>query len=225
MPDLTQTALGQNYRRTQVGTTRFGTRQLQLYEIHIYGLSDAVYDSFYDDSRDITLDDTDGVDQPGIVELKSGTVLEAVLRGVQKMAEIYIVGQPDFYTDPNYNELIITIGVNADTVSSGGEQWNISPFGSNPQLYNPRAESLEDAIGGSVEKWAIDNGTYWDGLDVYPVYLDGDSTSSYGSYALAKTDPTVQAVRDARKAQNAALKVARANSDRPSYTAKNKNPG
>jgi hypothetical protein len=228
-PGNVSNALAQNYRRTRVGSSTFGTRTIQLYEIHIYGLSDTVYENFFSNGRGIiegtVVPGMDpnlpwGIDQPLAYELADGNIAEAILRGVQEMGEIYIVGAPDFYTDPGYNELVITVGLSADTINSGWEQ----EIGN--AVFNPNATWLEGVIGDSVEQWAIDHEEYWDGLDVYPVYLYGDSTSEpIGPFALAKTDPTVQALRAAKQAKNAALKQARASAGRTGYTAKTKRPG
>ena len=216
--------LAQNYRRTRVGNSQFGTRQLQMYEIHIYGLSDLVAnnDNVYSGSRPIVLDGTDDVDQPPIVELASGNIVEAILRGVQQMAEIYLVGQPDYYNyDPDDNELVITIAVSADTVDSYWEQ--IANYNnSGTQNSNPNSLSFYGVIGDSVDDWARTHEEYWLDLDVYPAYLNGDSTDTYGPVALAKTDPAVQATREARKAQSVAQRAARIAAGHASYTPKMK---
>ena len=66
-PGNVDNSLAQNYRRVRVGNSQFGTRQIQLYEIHIYGLSDAAV-SALEDGRNIRLDGTDFIDQPAIYE-------------------------------------------------------------------------------------------------------------------------------------------------------------
>ena len=218
--------LAQNYRRTRVGDAQFGTRQIQMYEVHIYGLSDAVADNnnVYSGSRPIVLDGTDEIDQPPIVELASGNIVEAIVRGVQEMAEIYIVGQPNYYNyDPDNNELTITIAVSADTVDSELEQsFNHSVNGA--QNWNPRATTLINCIANSVDNWAQTHEEYWLDLDVYPVYLQGTSTTPFGPFALSLTDPLVQATREARKAQSVAQRAARIAAGHASYTPKMKRP-
>ena len=214
--------LAQNYRRTRVGNSQFGTRQLQMYEIHIYGLSDAVADNdnVYNGSREIVLDGTDDMDQPPIVELKSGSIVEAILRGVQEMAEIYPVGHPDYYNyEPDDNELVITVAVSADTVESNWEQY-LHYNDNGTQNFNPNSLSFYDVIGASVDDWANTHEEYWADLDVYPAYLNGDSTDTYGPYALAKLDPVQVAVKDAQKARSAAKKAARVAAGKVSYTPK-----
>ena len=214
--------LAQNYRRVRVGNSQLGTRQLQMYEIWIYSLSDVVADNgnVYNGSRSIILDNTEEMDQPPIAELASGNIVEAILRGVQVMAEIYMVGHVYYYNnDTNDNDLVITVLVSADTVESGQEQ-NLDNTGQTS--YNPNSLSFYDAIGSSVEAWAIDHSEDWDGLDVYPTYLNGDGTDYYGLYALAKLDPVNVAVKDAQKARGAAMKAARIAANKVSYTPKMK---
>jgi hypothetical protein len=214
--------LAQNYRRTRVGNSQFGTRQLQMYEIHIYGLSDAVADNdnVYEGSRDIVLDGTDDIDQPPISELKSSSIVEAILRGVQEMAEIYLVGHPDYYHyDPDNNELVITVAVSADTVESNWEQY-INRDNNGSQNFNPNSLNFYSAIGNSVDDWASTHEEYWEDLDVYPAYLIGDGTDTYGPWALARLDPTQVAVKDAQKARSAAKKAVRVAAGKVSYTPK-----
>jgi hypothetical protein len=193
-----------------------------MYEIWIYGLSDALAyeDNVYSGSRSIVLDNTDeDMDQPPIAELAAGNIVEAILRGVQEMAEIYMVGHVDYYNDgPDYNNLVITVLVSADTVESGQEQ-NLD---NNGQNYNPNSQSFYDVVGSSVDAWAYDHSEDWDGLDVYPTYLQGDGTSYYGLYALAKLDPVNVAVKDAQQARGAAMKAARIAANKVSYTPKMK---
>lgn len=224
MPNLINTDLGQNYRRTRVSTSLFGTRTIQLYEIWIYGLVDSVVDNLYDNSREIIQDDTDGIDQPQITELASGSIVEAILRGAQVMSELYIVGRPDYYSEePNYNDLVITIGVSADTVQSGWEQYVNYYLNGDKQNYNPNATALETVIGNSVDEWATRNEQTWDYIDVYPVYLNGDSTETNGpGFALAKDDPAKVALRAAQKAKRAEAKASLQNPK--SYAPKMKRP-
>ena len=197
-PGNVSNALAQNYRRTQVSVSRFGTRTIQFYEIHIYGLSDAVANALDDGHREIWKEGNDDVDQPVTWELAGGHIVEAIIRGVQVMGEVYIVGAYDTnYEEPNYNDLIITVGVAADTVESLWEQlWDTY----NTVNYNPHATSLINSIGDSVDLWASDNNTYWDGIDVYPAFLVGDYTDTYGPFALNRNDPAVQGLRAAKKA-------------------------
>ena len=221
MPNLINTELAQNYRRVRVGTSQLGTRQLQMYEIWIYGLSDVVADNgnVYNGSRSIILDNTDDMDQPPIAELASGNIVEAILRGVQEMAELYMVGQVYCYNyGTDYNDLVITVLVSADTVESGQEQ-NLD---NNGQNHNPNSQSFYDVVGSSVDAWAYDHSEDWDGLDVYPTYLNGDGTDYYGDLALAKLDPVNVAVKDAQRARSAAMKAARIAANKVSYTPKMK---
>ena len=214
--------LAQNYRRVRVGNSQHGTRQLQMYEIWVYGLSDALADNsnVYNGARNIILDNTDDIDQPPVAELAAGNIVEAILRGVQQLAEIYMVGHVDYYhEDPDYNNLVITVLVSADTVESGQEQ-NLDNTGQTG--YNPNSLNFYDAIGSSVDAWAIDHSEDWDGLDVYPTYLQGDGTSYSGDYALAKLDPVNVAVKDAQRARGAAMKAARIAANKVSYTPKMK---
>jgi hypothetical protein len=213
--------LAQNYRRVRVGNSQLGTRQLQMYEIWVYGLSDALADNYnmYNGSREIVLDNTEDMDQPPMAELAAGNIVEAILRGVQEMAEIYMVGQVDYYhIDPDYNNLVITVVVGADTV----ESWQEQNLDNNGQNYNPNSQTFSNAIGDSVDAWAIDHSEDWEGLDVYPTYLQGDGTSYYGMYALAKLDPVNVAVKDAQRARGAAMKAARTAAGKVSYTPKSK---
>lgn len=223
MPNLLNSDLAQNYRRTHVGTSRFGTRTLQLYEIWIYGLSDNVANTLFDGSRDTNLED-DSADQPSAVELAGGSIIEAILRGAQVMGEIYVVGQPDtFNNDPDDNDLVITIGVAADTLDSGWEQYVGTYFSNSQQNSNNNATDLYYSIGDNVDEWADRNGEYWNDLDVWPVFLVGESTSNaYGPFALPKDDPARVAYRAAKQAKRAEAKASLQNPK--SFTPKMKRP-
>lgn len=210
-PGNVDNSLAQNYRRVRVGNSQFGTRQIQLYEIHIYGLSDAAV-SALEDGRNIRLDGTDFIDQPAIYELDGGSVLEAVIRGVQVMAEIYMVGFPEWFNnDPDDNELTITVGVGADTVESFWEQVE------GAQTANQNSNRLIDCIGDSVDQWCAEDGSSFSDLDVYPAFLTGSATDTWGPVALAKTDPANVAVKEARQAKNAAQRAANLAAGRVGY--------
>ena len=85
--------VAQNYRRVTTGGSNLGTRRIQFYQIAVYGLSDAVVDAL-DDYRVVNNTEID-IDQEPEREFRTATVAEAVIRAVQSMSEVYIVGAHD----------------------------------------------------------------------------------------------------------------------------------
>jgi hypothetical protein len=132
-----------------------------------------------------------------------------------------MVGVVEWYDyDIDENELYFTIGVAADTISSQQEQDALDTNGS--QNFNPNATNLINSIGDSVDAWASENGSGFSGLDVYPAFITGNATDTYGPVALPKTDPAVVALKEARQAKNVAQRAANVSAGRVGYTPKSK---
>lgn len=173
MPDLSNTDIGNNYRRALDNFSRFGTRKLVWYVITVYGLSDAVIDTLYNDEETYYGDrgyptyPTEWIETPG-------NILEAIQRGVQLIAEPYAYGDwDDYQMAPDYNDITITAIVAADTVLDAAGQDN-SPVPANPNSYTVETAIL-DAISGFTN----------DGVDVNRAYMVGDYINQ-GSSALAR---------------------------------------
>ena len=170
MPSLYNTDLGQNARRVATGGSNYGTRRIQFYQITVYGLSDAEVAKF-NDYRIVNNTEVD-IDQEPEREFRSATMLEAVIRGVQSNAELYIVGAHDVDgTDtPGYNNLKLTVGVASDTFSSGWEMENRDVPPSGPPNNNPYlTETIEYALDGYRDEFSAQ----YDGFDVRPVFIYG----------------------------------------------------
>jgi hypothetical protein len=103
-----------------------------------------------------------------------GSIIEAIQRGVQLVAEPYAYG--DWMTtqeDPNYTDLTITAIVASDTFDDDAEQGNIVPRNSN-------SYTLEGAILDAIDNF------YNEGVNVSRAYITGDIISQ-GASALARS--------------------------------------
>ena len=169
MPDLRNTYVGANHRRVIDNFSRFGTRKLAFYKIYIYGLSDAVRDTLYNDEEIYDPEfPREWIETPG-------NILEAVYRGVQLVAEPYAFGDWDIYEDTtDYNDLYLTVIVAADTFLDDTGQQD-SPVPANPNSY-----SLENAIADAIADFAND------GLYCERMILRGDYLDTTGDYALGR---------------------------------------
>ena len=181
MPDLTNDPIGSNHRRALDNFSRFGTRKLAYYAIRIYGVTDAVMDN---------LDATEDVYDPEYprewIET-SGNILEAMQRGVQLMAEPYAYGDWDYDTyEPDYNVLMITAIVAADTVLDETGQ-NDSPVPANQNSYTLQS-AIEAALGNDFVN---------DGVEVERMILRGDYLDTTGDYALNRNAPANKTRREA----------------------------
>lgn len=189
-------SVAQNYRRVATGGSNYGTRRIQFFQIAVYGLSDAVVDAL-DDYRVVNNTEID-IDQEPEREFRTATVAEAVIRAVQSMSEVYIVGAHDVdQEDPDYNDFYLIVGVSTDTVSSGNEM-NERDEDFTTDNYNPY---ISDALDDALDVYSYDY------FDVYPVMIYGDHWSSTGYNAMPA--PELKALRMARKTAGAAARLAR----------------
>ena len=171
MPDLTNDPIGFNHRRALDNFSRFGTRKLVFYTITVYGLSDATMDVIWNDEENY---DAAGDEYPPEWIEQPGSILEAIQRGVQLIAEPYAYGDwDDNQEDPDYNDITITAIVAEDTVLDAEGQ-DDSPVPANSNSYTVETAIL-DAISGFVN----------DGVEVYRAYMVGDYIDQ-GSSALAR---------------------------------------
>jgi len=185
--------LAQNYRRVATGGSNYGTRRIQFYQITVYELSDAEVAKL-DDYRLVNNTEID-IDQEPEREFKQATVAELVVRAIQSVAEVYIVGAHDVDSNgTDDNDFYLTIGVSGDTYSSGFEMDTrddpATRRNNNPYL----REALEDVFDN------IDSPAN-DGFDVYPTFIYGDHFSTF-------TYPNTMS-RAERKAASATARLAR----------------
>jgi len=187
MPDLTQgpsSYVAANYRRALDNFSRFGTRKLVFYVITVYGLTDDTMNVLYD------LEETyqgEGQSYPTEWIEYPGSIIEAVQRGVQLVAEPYHYGDWDTIEEsPNYTDLTITAMVASYTFEDSAEQ-------SEHNSTNSHSYTLENAILDAIANFPND------GVEVRRAYLVADGIST-GSYALART----RGGSDAHKASMAA---------------------
>lgn len=191
MPNLYNTDLAQNARRTATGGSNYGTRRIQFFQIGVYSLSDAEVAKL-DDYRFVNNTEVD-IDQEPEREFRTATVAELVIRAVQSVAEVYIVGAHDVDSNgPDDNDFYLTIAVSGDTFSSGNEMDNrddpATRRNNNPYM-SEALDDVLDVIGGPGD---------W---DVYPVFIYGDHFASVGSTrALSRVE---------RKAASATARLAR----------------
>jgi hypothetical protein len=188
-------SVAQNYRRVATGGSNYGTRRIQFYQIVVYGLSDAEVAKL-DDYRVVNNTEVD-IDQEPEREFKQATVAELVVRAVQSVSEVYIVGAHDVdQEEPDYNDFYLIIGVSGDTYSSGFEMDErddpATRDNNNPYLN----EALDDVFNNM-------NSPTHDGYDVYPTFIYGDHFSTI-------TYPNTMS-RAERKAASAPARLARRN--------------
>jgi hypothetical protein len=191
MPNLYNTDLAQNARRTATGGSNYGTRRVQFFQITVYSLSDAEVAKL-DNYRAVNNTEID-IDQEPEREFKTATIAELVVRAVQSVAEVYIVGAHDVDSNgEDDNDFYLIVGVAGDTFSSGNEMDNrddpATTDNNNPYMTDALDDVL-DFIGGPGD---------W---DVYPVFIYGDNFASVGgTSALSRVE---------RKAASAAARLAR----------------
>jgi hypothetical protein len=180
-------SVAQNYRRVATGGSNYGTRRIQFYQITVYGLTDAEVAKL-DNYRAVNNTEID-IDQEPEREFTSATVVEAILRAVQVMGEIYIVGAHDVDQEvPDYNDLYLLVGVAGDTISSGWEMDERDPDDTNDNFNNYlQFGTLADALDDFTT----------DGWDAYPVMIYGDHFTSTGMWAMPS--PQLAEQRSARK--------------------------
>ena len=228
MPNLYNTDVAQNARSIRVGDTKFGTRRIQLYTVYLTGLTTSeaekitLKDPTQPDSgaRQI-VEDSDisygmgGIgDQPPAIEYRGPTILEAIVRGVQKLAEVYAVHYPFITeTDPDWWDLTITIAVNADTVQSAWEQIQsgAGPW-TPPQNVNDNSEWLLYSVISAVDAYDPVGG--YDNIDVNGTVILGDQVSGFTPVALSQS-PEGRALHLANKAARLAQGGGRQGSRNP----------
>jgi len=191
MPNLLNTDLAQNYRRVATGGSNLGTRRIQFFQIGVYGLTNAEVAKL-DDYR-VVNNTGDDIDQEPEREFRSATVAELVVRAVQSMAEVYIVGAHDVDSNGvDDNDFYLIVGISGDTFSSGNEMDNRDDPATR-RNYNPyltgALEDVLDVVGGPQ------------GWDVYPAFIYGDHFAQIGySNNLSRAE---------RKAASATARLAR----------------
>jgi len=187
--------LAQNYRRVATGGSNYGTRRIQFYQIVVYSLSDAEVAKL-DNYRYVNNTEVD-IDQEPEREFRTATVAELVVRAIQSVAEVYIVGAHDVnHENPNDNDFYVIIGVSGDTYSSGFEMDTRDDPATRANNNEYLNEALHDVFN-NMDSPAND------GYDVYPTFIYGDHFSTI-------TYPNTMS-RAERKAASAAARLARRN--------------
>jgi len=190
-------SVAQNYRRVSTGGSNYGTRRVQFYQIEVYGLTDAEVAKL-DNYRAVNNTEID-IDQEPEREFRSATVVEAILRAVQVMGEVYIVGAHDVdQEEPDYNDLYLIVGVSGDTISSGWEMDQRDDPATH-ENYNNYLQS--GTLADALDEYNVDD---W---DAYPVMIYGDHFSSTGAWAMPA--PELKALRAATKAAREPARLAR----------------
>jgi hypothetical protein len=162
-----QGGVAQNARRVSTGGSNYGTRRIQFYQITVYGLSDAEVAKL--DNYRVVNNTGEDIDQEPEREFKSATVAELVIRAIQSVGEVYIVGAHDVdgTETPGYNNFKLTIGIAGDTYASGNEMENRDAPPDGPSNNNAYlGEVLDDVLDSNG---APSN----DGYDVRPVFIYG----------------------------------------------------
>ena len=188
-------SVAQNYRRSATGGSNLGTRRLQFYTIAVYGLSDSQVASL-DDYRVVNNTEVD-IDQEPEREFRTATIVEAIIRGIQVQAEVYLVGAHDIDGSTDDRDLYLTIAVNADTLESGWEQLERDSFNAHD---NEGDNWLISNVGNSVYGWTAPDESW--GLDVFPTFIYGDHFAPTGMVAMPREE--LSALRAANKAARAA---------------------
>jgi hypothetical protein len=200
MPNLLNSDLAQNYRRVATGGSNYGTRRIQFYQLAVYGLTDAEVAKL-DDYRVVNNTEVD-IDQEPEREFRQATVAELLIRAIQSVSEVYIVGAHDVDSNgTDDNDLYLIVGVAGDTFSSG---WEMDERDSNDTNQNFNSYLYFGAMPDVLDN---PDGPTNSGWDAYPIMIYGDHFSSTGMYAMPA--PQLAEVRSARKTASAAAKLAR----------------
>ena len=176
MPNLYNTDLGQNARRVATGGSNYGTRRIQFYQITVFDLTDAEVAKLAD-YRAVNNSEID-IDQEPEREFKQATVAELVVRAVQSVAEVYVVGAHDVDagSGAGLNNFKITIGVAGDTFSSGNEMDERD----DPATRSNNNPYMSEALDAVLD--ANDSPSN-DGYDVNPVFIYGHGFDTTGTDA------------------------------------------
>jgi hypothetical protein len=176
MPNLYNTDLGQNARRVATGGSNYGTRRIQFYQITVFDLTDAEVAKLAD-YRAVNNSEID-IDQEPEREFKQATVAELVVRAVQSIAEVYVVGAHDVDagSGAGLNNFKITIGVAGDTFSSGNEMDERD----DPATRSNNNPYMNEALDHVLD--ANDSPSN-DGFDINPVFIYGHGFDTTGTDA------------------------------------------
>jgi hypothetical protein len=176
MPNLYNTDLAQNARRTATGGSNYGTRRIQFYQITVFDITDAEVAKLAD-YRLVNNSEID-IDQEAEREFKTATVAELVIRAVQSVAEVYIVGAHDVDagSGEGLNNFKITIGVAGDTFSSGNEMDERD----DPATRNNNNPYMSEALDHVLD---VAGAPTNDGYDVNPVFIYGHAFDTTGTDA------------------------------------------
>jgi hypothetical protein len=168
--------LAQNYRRVATGGSNYGTRRIQFYKITVLDITDAEVAKL-NDYRLVNNSEID-IDQEPEREFRTATVAELVIRAVQSVSEVYIVGAHDVDagSGAGLNNFKIIVGCAGDTFSSGNEMDERDDPATRDNNNPYMREALEDVLDNND---APSN----DGYDVEPVFIYGHSFDSTGSDA------------------------------------------
>jgi hypothetical protein len=177
MPNLYNTDLAQNARRVSTGGSNLGTRRIQFYQITVLDITDAEVAKL-DNYREVNNSEID-IDQEPEREFKTATVAELVIRAVQSVSEVYIVGAHDVDagSGAGLNNFKIIVGCAGDTFSSGNEMDERDDPATRDNNNPYMSEALEDLL--DMNNGSIDN----DGYEVEPVFIYGHGFSSTGTDA------------------------------------------
>lgn len=169
-------SVAQNARRVATGGSNYGTRRIQFYQITVFDITDAEVAKL-NNYREVNNSEID-IDQEPEREFLTATVAELVVRAVQSVAEVYVVGAHDVDagSGAGLNHFKITIGCAGDTFSSGNEMDErddpATRNNNNPYM----SEALDDVLSANG---APSN----DGYDINPVFIYGHTFDTTGTDA------------------------------------------
>ena len=168
--------LAQNYRRAATGGSNYGTRRIQFYKITVLDITDEEVAKL-NDYRLVNNSEID-IDQEPEREFLTATVAELVVRAVQSVSEVYIVGAHDVDagSGAGLNNFKIIVGCAGDTFSSGNEMDERDDPATRDNNNPYMSEALDNVLDNND---APSN----DGFDVEPVFIYGHSFDSTGTDA------------------------------------------
>jgi len=171
-----QGGLAQNYRRVATGGSNYGTRRVQFFKITVFDLTDAEVAKL-NNYREVNNSEID-IDQEPEREFLTATVAELVVRAVQSVTEVYIVGAHDVDagSGAGLNDFKIIIGCAGDTFSSGNEMDERD----DPATHNNNNPYMGEALDDVFDSNGAPSN---DGFDVEPVFIYGHGFSSTGTDA------------------------------------------
>jgi hypothetical protein len=169
-------SVAQNARRVATGGSNLGTRRIQFYQITVLDITDAEVAKL-DNYREVNNSEID-IDQEPEREFLTATVAELVVRAVQSVSEVYIVGAHDVDagSGPGFNNFKIIVGCAGDTFSSGNEMDERDDPATRDNNNPYMSEALDAVLDNNG---APDN----NGYEVEPVFIYGHAFSSTGTDA------------------------------------------